>query len=59
MTKQEARAHFNLKDTDVINEAGVRNLLEIQEGQLKTWSLTEAMKDEIKKDIEACKTLLK
>ena len=59
MTKQEARAHFNLKETDVINEAGVRALLEISESQLKVYSLTPQIRKELETDIEACKALLK
>lgn len=58
MTKQEAREHFKLKDTDIINEKGVRDLLEINQNQLKTWSLTQGMRKELEKDIEACKALL-
>ncbi len=59
MTKQEAREHFNLKDTDLINEKGVLDLLEISESQLKVYSLTQQMRKELETDIEACKALLK
>lgn len=59
MTKQEARNHFKLKDTDVVYKDGVKNLLEISKSRLGIWSLTSDMRQEIQTDIDACEALLK
>ena len=57
MTKQEARAHFKLRDTDRIDKKGVQELLELAQRQAKYYRL-ESCRKEAQKDIEACKALL-
>jgi len=57
MTKQEARAHFKLKDTDQIHKEGVRELKRIAEKNAKEWRL-ESERKKAEKEIEACKALL-
>ena len=58
MTYQEARAFFKLKDTDPIHEAGVLSVKASAEKQINVWSLTNRMREELAKEIEACDALL-
>lgn len=58
MTKQEARQHFKLKETDPIHKEGIRSLKQNAESSLNIWSLTNRDREEIAKEIEACDALL-
>lgn len=57
MTKQEARAHFKLKDTDKISREGILEVKRIAEKNAKGWWL-ESERRKAEKDIEACEALL-
>lgn len=57
MTKQEARDHFKLRDTDRIDKKGVQELLENAKRRAKYLGL-ESSRREAQKEVEACEALL-
>ena len=59
MTKQEARNHFKLKDTDVVYKDGILSVKRSAEHLLKVWSIASDTRKRCLLDIEACEALLK
>ena len=58
MTKTEARAHLGLKETDPIQQTGLRTLLEIAETALRTGHYAPSEKANLEKEAAAYRALL-
>lgn len=58
MTGTEARAILGLKETDNLQEGGIRYLLEITENKLRTGTYAPSEKEKLEKETAAYKALL-
>ena len=59
MTKQEARKRLGLSENDTISEDGVKSLIESTEKLLTVWSIGKRDRENLEKDLEAYRALLK
>ena len=59
MTKEKAKKRFGIRECDIIDIAGVKNLLVNTQEYLKNPSISIQDREQAKKDIDALNALLK